>query len=148
AVCAWPPASAESAAGRLRHGPPIALMLNVISAGWVRALWGVLCRTAAGLRPGAVVEFGCHGDWTSVRGTSRVDSRYQRRISCGRRWAEPAALIAHLSAHAIRIACATSSRSKPHILRDHACHAVCALWHVHRAEFCSLVPVLRNEKSE
>jgi NADH:ubiquinone oxidoreductase subunit 4 (chain M) len=79
------------------------------------------------MRSGAVAEFRCHRDWTPVRGTSCVDSGYQRRISGGRRWPEPAARIAHLPDHSIRIACATRSRSKPRVLRDHARHAVCAL---------------------
>src|SRR5438874_10008154 len=95
--------------------------------------------------PGAVAEFRCHYDWTPVRGTSWVDSGYQRRISGGRRWPEPAARIAHLRDHSIRIACATGRRWKPRVLRDHARHAGCALRHVHRTEFRSLVPALRNE---
>src|SRR5256885_293622 len=91
------------------------------------------------MRSGAVAEFRCHRDWTPVRGTSYLDSGYQRRISGGRRWPESAARIAHLPDHSIRTPCATRSRWKPRVLRDHARHAVCTLRHVHRTEFRSLV---------
>src|SRR5215813_396752 len=97
------------------------------------------------MRPGAVAKLRYKRDWSPVRGTSRVDSCYQRRISGGHRWLEPAARIAYLADHPIRIPCATACRSKPRVLRDHARYAVRALWHVHCAEFRSLVFVLRNE---
>src|SRR5215510_12634702 len=97
------------------------------------------------MRLGAVAKFRRYCDRTPVRGTSRLDSSYQRGIPGGRRWLEPAAPIAHLADHSIRIPCATDSRWKPRILRDHAGHAVRALRHVHRAELRSLVLVLRNE---
>src|SRR5262249_25490632 len=97
------------------------------------------------MRPGVVAKFRCHRGWTPIRGTSCVDSGYRRRIFGGRRWPEPAARIAHFADHSIRIPCATGSQWKPRVLRDHADHAVCALRHLHRAEFRSLVLVLRNE---
>src|SRR5262245_65761069 len=95
--------------------------------------------------PGAVAEFRRNRDWAAVRGTARVDSGYQRGISGGGRWPEPAARIAHLPDHSIRNPRATPSPWKPRVLRDDARHAVCAVRHVHRAEFRSLVLVLRNE---
>src|SRR5437762_12865285 len=50
AVCTWPPSSAQTSAGRLRNGRPIALMFNIISAGCALALWRNFDATATGLQ--------------------------------------------------------------------------------------------------
>ncbi|HEY3661470.1 MAG TPA: hypothetical protein VGK91_09625, partial [Candidatus Udaeobacter sp.] len=57
AVCAWPPAFAETSAGRLRDGRPIALMFNIISAACALALWWNFDPTATGL------QFAEHHAW-------------------------------------------------------------------------------------
>jgi NADH:ubiquinone oxidoreductase subunit 4 (subunit M) len=130
AVCTWPPASAEATAGRLRNGRPIALMFNIISAGCALALWRNFDATATGLQfverhawiPAINAEY-----LVGVDGLSLLLVLLTSLII-------PFAFLAQPAPDGSRAFYATMLG-----------HAVCALRHVHRTEFRSLVPVLRNE---
>ena len=74
--------------------------------------------------------------------TPRLDSSDRRRISRRHRRLESAAGVADLAHLSVRISRATHGSR---LLRAHVAHAIGALRHVHRPEFCSLVFVLRDE---
>ncbi len=99
---------------------------------------------SAAMRFGVVAKFRCHRDWTPIRGAPRLDSGDRRRISRGRRWSEPAARIADLADH-FHSHCSRNRSEAAAFCATDAGHAIGALRHVHRPEFRSLVPVLRDE---
>src|SRR5205807_10436459 len=71
-----------------------------------------------------------------------LDSEHRRRVFRWRRWSKPVARRAHDAAVSVRLARATT---RPRRVRAHARDAISALRRLHRAEFCSLVFVLRND---
>src|SRR5438067_13252626 len=71
-----------------------------------------------------------------------MDSRNWSRILSRDRRFEPAPCVTYLAHHSIRI---SRAKNGSRLLRADVDHAICALRHVHGAEFCALVSVLRNE---